>query len=60
MTFERAADLDTGAVSGRTLGQRATKVRVNNDGEHIREGPRADPFVASNGHFGTKQSALSF
>ena len=30
-TFERAADLDGEAkVSGRTLGQRATKVRVNN------------------------------
>ena len=47
-------------MSGRTLGQRATKVRVNNDGEHIRAGAHADPFGASNAHFGTKQSTLSF
>ena len=59
-TFERAADLDGEArVSGRTLGQRATKVRVNNEGEHLRMGPPASPFV-STGHLGTKQSTLSF
>jgi len=46
-------------VSGRTLGQRATKVRVNNDGEHIRLGGAADPF-ASIGYLGSKQSTLSF
>ena len=46
-------------VSGRTLGQRATKVRVNNDGEHIRLGGPADPY-ASTGYLGSKQSTLSF
>jgi hypothetical protein len=46
-------------VSGRTLGQRATKVRVNNEGEHIRLGGPADPY-ASTGSLGSKQSTLSF
>ena len=59
-TFDRAADLDGEArVSGRTLGQRSAKVRVNNDGEHIRLGPPPDPF-ATMGHLGTKQSTLTF
>ena len=58
-TFERAAELDGEAkVSGRTLGQRATKVRVNNEGEHIRMGPPANPFT-STGHLGTKQLTLN-
>ena len=45
-------------MSGRTLGQRASKVRVNNEGEHIRMGPPANPFT-STGHLGSKQSTLN-
>jgi len=58
-TFERAADLDgEPRLSGRTLGQRATKVRVNNEGEHIRMGPSANPFTSTSNH-ATLQSTLN-
>jgi hypothetical protein len=35
-------------VSGRTLGQRATKVRRNNDGEMLREMGPSDPYATVN------------
>ena len=60
-TFDRAADLDCEArVSGRTLGQRAAKVRVNNEGVHVRLGPPADPFASTGHSHIAGQSTLTF